>query len=428
MILKDYSLTLSILRRANSCLNNRTDRRIRSISQAVTLLGFEAVREIAVGLVLLEHFRKPSPGLKELILLSLLTAHHAREVADQVGYVQREEAYLCGMFRNLGEILVACYYPREYAAVLIRIQDRRIPVAQACLEILGFQYDDAGKALAIQWCMPEIVLQCMSDRVVRMRRAPSTEQERLEAITHFSHKLTAAVYRREVNTASASVNLLLDSLGPVLGLTHENVKIIVDRSLKETADVFIGMSMPLDRLRLKRQTEAALEPIEDEGAPETLVTMLRDVTIEVDRGREYDFGAATRMITAAIHRGGSFDRVLFATSDPGGHRLVGQSGFGEGVEVLIANFNFPIAGASGPVGSAMLMKADVFVAGPPDRRYEGTKFSQVVGAAVFGLFSLGVRRIHRRMSLFRSPKGESWRCRCVADHWWTSRPIVQDFR
>ena len=100
VILKDYSLTLRILRTANSALHNRSGRQIHSISHAVTLLGVEAVREMATGVVLLEHFRKHSPGLKELILLSLLTANHAREVADRAGYPPREVAYLCGMFRN----------------------------------------------------------------------------------------------------------------------------------------------------------------------------------------------------------------------------------------------------------------------------------------------------------------------------------------
>src|SRR5580692_5947822 len=97
VILKDYSLTLRILRTANSALYNRSGRHIRSISHAVSLLGVESVREMATGVVLLEHFRKHSPGLKELILLSLLTANHAREVATRIGYPKPEEAYLCGM-------------------------------------------------------------------------------------------------------------------------------------------------------------------------------------------------------------------------------------------------------------------------------------------------------------------------------------------
>jgi HD-like signal output (HDOD) protein len=408
VILKDYSLTLRILRTANSPLYNSSGRQIHSISHAVTLLGVEAVREMATGVVLLEHFRKQSPGLKELILLSLLTANHAREVARCVGYPNREEAYLCGMFRNLGEVLVACYHPRGYAAVLLRVQQDRIPVAQACLDVLGFDYDRAGRAVAEQWRIPANVRECMSDRVVRLRRAPSTDPQRLEAITHFAHKLTIAVYRREANCARASVNLLLDSLGPVLGLSHGEVKSIVEHALQEISEVFQAMNVPMDHLRLKRQTEVALEQIaleqialerndeentvetglDHEAETETFASLLRDVTIEVDRGVPDDPGAITMMVMEAIYRGGPFDHVLFALLDGKGNRLAGILGFGDSIDRMIHNFNFPVIGASGPVAEAVLKRTDVFVAGPRDRRFEGTRFSQMIGEPVYGLFPL----------------------------------------
>jgi HD-like signal output (HDOD) protein len=398
VILKDYSLTLRILRTANSALHNRSGRPIHSISHAVTLLGVEAVREMATGVVLLEHFRKHSPGLKELILLSLLTANHAREVADLVGYPKREEAYLCGMFRNLGEVLVACYHPRGYAAVLLRLQEDRIPVAQACFEVLGFDYDRAGRAVATQWRIPESVRECMSDRVVRLRRAPSTEPERLETITHFAHKLTTAVYRREANGARASVNLLLHSLGPVLNLTHDAVKSIVERALAETGEVFQAMSVPMDHLRLKRQTEAALERLdedplveaglEQEADPEILNKLLRDVVAQVEHSSPHDLRAITLMVMEAIYRGGPFDHVLFALLDGSGHRLVAKLGFGESIDKIIANFNFLVSASSGPVAAVVLRKTDVYVTGPRDRQYEGTRFRQLFSAPVFGMLPL----------------------------------------
>ena len=398
VILKDYSLTLRILRASNSALHHRGGREIKSISQAVALLGVEAVREMATSVVLLEHFRKHSPGLRELILLSLLTANHAGEVAKRVGYPRKEEAYLCGMFRNLGEILVACYHPRAYAAVLLRMQEDRIPVSHACLDVLGFEYDKAGRAVAHNWHIPESVRECMSDRMIRLRRAPTTEAERLEAITHFAHKLTTAVYRREPSGARASVNLLLSSLGPVLNLTHNDVRQIVEHSLQETQEVFHAMSVPIDRLRLKRQTEAALEEVEEEqlaesgltadAEPETLASLLRDVTANLDRDSVNDLRATTLMVMEAIYRGGPFDHVLFALLDANGYRLVGKLGFGESIDTMIPSFDFPVAGANGPVAAAVVKRTDVFVSGPRDRRYEGTRFAQIFTSPLFGIYPL----------------------------------------
>jgi len=45
-----------------------------------------------------------------------------------------------------------------------------------------------------------------------------------------------------------------------------------------------------------------------------------------------------------------------------------------------------VIGASGPVAAAVLKRTDVFVGGPRDRRYEGTRFVQLISAPVFGMY------------------------------------------
>ena len=158
------------------------------------------------------------------------------------------------------------------------------------------------------------------------------------------------------------------------------------------------MSVPIDRLRLKRQTEVALEEIEEEqlaesgltadAEPETLVSLLRDVTTSLDRDSANDLRATTSMVMEAIYRGGPFDHVLFALLDANGHRLVGTLGFGESINAIIPSFDFPVAGANGPVAAAVVKRTDVFVAGPRDRRFEGSRFTQVFTAPLFGIYPL----------------------------------------
>jgi hypothetical protein len=80
--------------------------------------------------------------------------------------------------------------------------------------------------------------------------------------------------------------------------------------------------------------------------------------------------------------------VLFALLDEKSHRLAGLVGFGDSIEKIIKTFDFPVIGASGPVAEAVLKRTDVFVAGPRDRRFEGTRFSQIVGEPIYGLLPL----------------------------------------
>ena len=118
LVLRDYALTVKVIRTANTIHYNRTGRPVQSATQAMMLLGARTVRDLAGELLLFEQYRKRSPGLKELMLLSLLTAGHAREAALRLGVGDPEAAQLAGMFRNLGEVLVAAHLPQEYAAVL----------------------------------------------------------------------------------------------------------------------------------------------------------------------------------------------------------------------------------------------------------------------------------------------------------------------
>ena len=123
VILKNVSLTTKVLRTVNSVAYNRSGARILSVSQAVRLMGVNSVRQLAASILLFDHFKSRVSGVGEMLLLSLLTASHARHIATGSAYPRIEEAYLCGMFRNLGELLVAAYMPAEYAAILAHMSD-----------------------------------------------------------------------------------------------------------------------------------------------------------------------------------------------------------------------------------------------------------------------------------------------------------------
>src|SRR5579872_1757658 len=77
LILRDYSLSLILLRRANTY--NYSGRPILNISHAIVMLGTEAIRNIAAGLVIFEHFHNKPAAVRELMTLSLITASHVQQ-------------------------------------------------------------------------------------------------------------------------------------------------------------------------------------------------------------------------------------------------------------------------------------------------------------------------------------------------------------
>jgi c-di-GMP-related signal transduction protein len=82
VVLRDVSLTTQILKLVNSCYFQSRQRQVHTISSAVMIMGFELVRDLAVGLKLFENFQK-SPSLdkvKQLMFLPFFMALAVQEL------------------------------------------------------------------------------------------------------------------------------------------------------------------------------------------------------------------------------------------------------------------------------------------------------------------------------------------------------------
>lgn len=397
LVLRDYALTTRVIRTANSAHYNRAGRPVQSATHAIMLLGARTVRELASGLLLFEQYRHRSPGLKELMLLSLLTASHARTAAEALGGADPETAHLCGMFRNLGEVLVAAHLPNEYAAVLRRLAEGRgAPAtlrqrrAAASVSELGCAFEDVGAAVARHWGMPDVVRQ-------GMRATGGAGEDRVAALAAFAHALTDAIYRDDPGQAPATSAALLAGPGARLGVTRELGKRMADRAVTETRELVAAAGLRLDDLRLARQVADALEeprpggktsPPADASATSGLAVTPPDGGAAVGGAAEggvpaladvrarlapelaaaavdvagYDLSRVVLLALEAVLRGGPFDRACFHAADAAAGAFRPRTGLGDGVDLLLGGPGVPFAGAAGPSGPALLRGEEVYLA------------------------------------------------------------------
>lgn len=401
VVLRDYGLTLRVLRVANSVCYNRSGRPVVSVAHSIALLGMETIRGLAGSVALFEYYTRISPGLKELMLLSLLTANQTRAVAASINYPRPEEAYLCGMFRNLGELLIAGYFPRQYAEILSEMKESSLGEREVCTRVLHFAYEELGQAMSKQWKLPDRVSRCISSADPLRIGADDAELVALKAATAFSHALTTAVYRREPEGAAARVNLLIQDYSPALGLRLEDVSGVLETGIVETKSTFSTLSVPLDELRLRKQAETALAtvaaggPCEETGAmaevatgEELLRQFKRDVESTIEASADFGLHRLILMVLEAIYRGGPFDRVLFCLADPAHTVMQGRLGLGEKIEELRDTFRVPISVRGGLIGAALVRRQDLFVAAQ-------NSFAEAEALKSVGAVSLGVYPILR---------------------------------
>jgi HD-like signal output (HDOD) protein len=390
LIIQDYGMTVKLLKTANAFQFNRSNVPLVSVTHAIFRMGVKAVRELASSIVVFEHFQRRSPGLRQLLMLSLLSANHAREVAGRTGTVRSEEAYLLGMLRNLGEVVVACYLPAEYAAVLKDIGDAPGMERASCRRILGFEYEELARAVVAEWGMPS-VSSVLSHGASRERREPA------DVIVSFSHELTSAVYRHASAAPNQAVTLLLQKYGS-LGMGQEDVAAVLEAGVKGTRETFAQARIRLDHLQLKHQMSLALEhpkpavaadqvrsgqPISPEEAARSILNVQQ--TLQNER---LDLNKMILVVLEGTLAAGGFDRAMLALVAGSSRDLCGRLGLGQNSEELIARFRMPCRLDGGPIGVAVTRGQELVLARGWELLPDEDRLLRRLNAGAFAIFPL----------------------------------------
>jgi HD-like signal output (HDOD) protein len=371
IVLKDLGLTSQLLRAANSSFYNRSSRPIISVSRAITLLGWDTVASLVGAVRFVEHFIRRSPGLRELMMLSLLTASHVRYAASAVGYPRPEDAYVCGLFRNLGEVLIARYYGREYADVLLAIETDHITEQAACLRVFGFDFDDLARRLAILWDMPRVVRLCL-----KADRTAATPEERcLVSLATYGHELTSSLYRSASTNQFMYLRPVVTPAGTECLISQRDMKHIVDSAIGDTRQILVALSIPLASLQLDAQAEHARNMLED-AEPSSIRLGLAELDSAVSgvAGRldspSFELSGYIKELLDILISRAHFDRAIFALLSEDGNSIRGRLGSGNDANQGVERFRFSLTRYDPLLDASIRHKQDLWIDRKTDSRYE----------------------------------------------------------
>jgi HD-like signal output (HDOD) protein len=402
LVLRDYGLTLLVVRTANSAPDLRSGRAIQSATRATMMLGAKTVRQLASSMLLYENFQQRSPALKALIVQSLLTASHAREVAHKVGLQDPEEAHLCGMFSNLGEVLTAFHFAEDYARIQTMIRDEGQSETIAANAVLGCTYADLGAEMSRYWGMPDMVTESM-------HASASTSTSLSAAVTAFSDDLTGALYGQDQTPdgAGAALDEMLKRNSATIDMSREEVHDVISSALNETRELFSNLNSPGDRQLLERLWELARGaiggPAHGTGKWEAVTPKPSEVRAlqRRDRLREELESAANASSGTALGdvflmalegalRGGPVDRVIACILDADTGRLVARSGLGNDIEAVLPHFDFPMDINGGPLVTATQRRAPIYLPNHRPMNAIEARWAGSLRVAQFGVFPLVV--------------------------------------
>lgn len=164
VILKDQVLTTKILRLANSAYYGYA-RKISTISQATVLLGFQAIKGIALASTVRTYLTNELKGYSleknELWSQSQTCAIISRYIAKTIKYPNPEEAYIAGLLRDIGKTILNQHMEKEYREVLGKIESDKISFLDAEKEVLGFGHAEIGEKVGEKWSLPKDLVEAI---------------------------------------------------------------------------------------------------------------------------------------------------------------------------------------------------------------------------------------------------------------------------
>ncbi len=402
-LLKDFALTNKLLRLVNSSTYGQFGGGISTISRAVMILGFNAVRDLAVTLILFEHLQNKAQAsqLKEDVIASYFTGIMAHRIAARCGVADSEEGFICGVFHHLGKLLATYYFYDESAEIARRVQQGETE-EHASRSVLGISHEELGIGVARSWHLPEKIVNSMQHMTAAPSARSGTPADKLKLAANLATALCRVASETQPARKGAELDELNRKFGATLNLGKQQFSAVVEDSIKEflaESGMFVrdsGKSRVLqaithwsasngqpaqvatgatgaaaapaaadpdtiDEFVNRTLAIAASAPVADGvNAAATLTAGIQDITNTLVG--DYNLNDVLRIILETMYRGMGFSQVLLCTRDARTNRLQARFGFGARIEELLGSFSVPLDQPQNVFQIALDKNVDLFIA------------------------------------------------------------------
>lgn len=153
----DQGVATLVLRVVNSPLYSR-GRKIATIPMAISVLGFNVVRSLAMLAFSRSLFSKTQISLFRIHLWqhSLLTAIAGQIICQDLGSPRdKDEAFIAGLMHDMGKVLLFNHDQVRYLDVLQQVLDDGRNSIEAEQAVFGCDHGQVGREAVRQWKLPE---------------------------------------------------------------------------------------------------------------------------------------------------------------------------------------------------------------------------------------------------------------------------------
>ena len=397
-ILKDVSLTNKLLRMVNTAnFSSVAGGGIGTVSRAVALVGFAGIRNMALSVILLEHMG--DKGHAALLKEEFLRALMAGTLAGDLTPVAREgeEAFLAGMFQNLGRLLTEYYFPEEALQIRQHLASgsAALPTPAAreaeARKVLGLSFDELGAGVAKAWGLPDTLQRALRSPAGAVPpravdRKADQGVERMRWLARGANALTDALLSADGDAQAAALAAVAESYAPALGLQPRDMLQSVlaartqlshlaqamglqvaagapARRLLQATAAPAGQAAGLERTLVSPRAAPGAVPA-SAGAVQARLTQGLDNVCEAVAKKSMRLNEVLNLVLETMQQALDLRCVVFCLREPKSGHLVGRVALGVGSSEISAAFRVaPEAAAGTDLFAAVCTKgADLLIA------------------------------------------------------------------
>ncbi|KAA0891732.1 HDOD domain-containing protein [Oryzomonas rubra] len=160
IVAADPAVAARVLKISNSSFYG-CQRQIQTLSHAIMILGFSTLKSLVVAASVKQVY-KPY-GLTEKMLWehSFGAGLAARIIAGVTRLVNEEEAFLGGLFHDIGKIIMNTMDSQQFQAVMQKCYNDRISFLEAERQVYPYSHADVGALVIKKWNFPTILMQAV---------------------------------------------------------------------------------------------------------------------------------------------------------------------------------------------------------------------------------------------------------------------------
>jgi putative nucleotidyltransferase with HDIG domain len=162
----DQALTAKLIKLSNSAYYGFA-RRVSTVREAVLVLGFKQVRQVAVGASIINAWKGPREADDHFDLdlfwgHSVAVAVIAESFAKKGRFAKPEDAFTAGILHDIGRLVLRQALPREFRMAVSMAKSRGLPLHVTELRTTGYLHDEIGRALGERWKFPPHLVEAIA--------------------------------------------------------------------------------------------------------------------------------------------------------------------------------------------------------------------------------------------------------------------------